>query len=107
MGRRRFVLVRGELVELTEPSRELSPPDAGALWGDRSYAGLRATDGTDISTRSKHREYMRARGLTTMDDFKGEWDAAARTRVAELAGFDPTRKQDLADVIYGRRRRDP
>lgn len=107
MGRRRFVLVRGELVELTQHSREVSPPDAGALWGDRNYTGLRATDGTDISTRSKHREYMRARGLTTMDDYHDEWGAVAKRRAAELAGEDPTRKWDIADVIYGRKRRDP
>lgn len=106
MSRRRFVLVNGDLVEL-QPASALLSPDAGALWGDRGYEGLRATDGTDISTRSKHRAYMKANDLTTIDDFKGEWDTAARKREAALAGFDPTRKHDIADVIYGRVKRDP
>lgn len=61
------------------------PPVGGraidnALAGDRSYAGLRATDGTDISTRSKHREYMRRHGLTTADDFKDTWAKAQAKR---------------------------
>lgn len=41
-----------------------------ALAGDRHYDGMRAQDGTDISSRTKHREYMKRHGLTTYDDFK-------------------------------------
>ena len=52
------------------------PIDSGILWGDRGYEGLRTTDGVAIDTRTKHREYMRANGLTTMDDFKGTWEQA-------------------------------
>lgn len=55
---------------------------ANALAGDRHYDGLRATDGTDISTRTKHRQYMRERGLTTADDFKGTWAQADKERKA-------------------------
>lgn len=51
-----------------------------ALAGDRHYDGLRATDGTDISTRSKHREYMKRNGLTTADDFTASWRAAEEQR---------------------------
>jgi hypothetical protein len=50
--------------------------------GDRLYEGLRASDGTDISTRTKHREYMRRHGLTTMDDFRDTWDRAEKEREA-------------------------
>jgi hypothetical protein len=100
--RRRFVLVAGDLVEV-ESANALLPPDSGALWGDRSYHGLRATDGTDISTRSKHRQYMRERGLTTMDDFEQQWARDALERSERLRGVDPSRKQDIADVVYGRR----
>lgn len=53
---------------------------ANALAGDRHYDGMRAPDGTDISTRTKHRQYMKDRGLTTADDFKGEWARAAKER---------------------------
>lgn len=55
---------------------------ANALAGDRHYDGLRATDGTDISTRTKHRDYMKRNGLTMTDDFKQTWKASAEERTA-------------------------
>lgn len=58
------------------PSSGLS----NVLAGDRYYDGLRASDGTDISSRTKHREYMKRTGLTTADDFKGEWKKAEERR---------------------------
>ena len=70
-----------------------------ALASDRIYEGLRATDGTDISTRAKHREYMRANNLTTVDDFKGTWAKQAREWEARMAGEDPQRAQDIANAI--------
>jgi len=58
MTRRRYIQDRttGELIEVTADHREPMRNDAGALWGDRHYDGLQATDGSDISTRSKHRD---------------------------------------------------
>ncbi len=63
------------------PRRNLS--DTDALISDRHYDGMRATDGTDISSRAKHREYMRRNDLTTIDDFKQEWADAPRKRELE------------------------
>jgi hypothetical protein len=34
---------------------------------------MQATDGTDISSRAKHREYMRRNNLTTAGDFTDHW----------------------------------
>lgn len=51
-----------------------------ALAGDRHYDGLRAPDGTDISTRTKHREYMKRHGLATADDFTDTWKKAEAQR---------------------------
>jgi predicted nucleic acid-binding Zn ribbon protein len=70
-----------------------------ALAGDRHYDGMRADDGTDISTRSKHRQYMKERGLTTADDFAQTWKRDAQQRAERLAGDDPTRKHDVAGAI--------
>jgi hypothetical protein len=53
------------------PRRNLS--DTDALISDRHYDGMRATDGTDISSRAKHRDYMRRNSLTTADDFTDHW----------------------------------
>jgi len=66
---------------------------------DASYVNLRASDGTDISSRAKHRAYMKERGLTTMDDYKQTWQRDAERRAASLRGDDPTRKQDVANAI--------
>jgi hypothetical protein len=68
-----------------KPMERYFPPVGGkaldnALAGDRSYDGLRAPDGSDISSRSKHREYMRRTGLTTADDFKDTWAQAEQKR---------------------------
>jgi hypothetical protein len=82
MTRRRWIQDRttGELIEVTADYQPELRTDSGALWGDRSYDGLRATDGTDISTRTKHREYMKANNLATADDFQTFWVKAQQER---------------------------
>lgn len=57
-----------------------------ALAGDRHYDGLRAPDGTDVSTRTKHREYMKRNNLTVADDYKGEWKKAEADRRDRMQG---------------------
>lgn len=69
------------------------------LSNDRHYDGMRATDGTDISTRAKHRAYMKEKGYTTVDDFAGTWKKEAEARKERLAGNDATRRTDLAEAI--------
>lgn len=89
MTRRRYIQINGELVEITDDMKPQSQyNDSGALWGDRHYDGLRAPDGTDISTRAKHQAYMRATGLTTTDDFKSQWakQTEARERYVQSGG---------------------
>jgi hypothetical protein len=100
--KRRFVQDRATL-EFHEVSSDYVP-DVGntdsALWGDRHYAGMRTSDGTDISTRSKHREYMKRHGLTTIDDFGADhWQRHAAQREAVARGVDPNRKHDIARAI--------
>lgn len=70
-----------------------------ALASERHYDGLRATDGTPIDTRAKHRAYMRERGLTTVDDYRDTWAKEARARDERMQGIDPTRAGDLAEAI--------
>ena len=76
MTRRRFVWDR-ELDTLVEVSPDYEQPGRNdardSFTSDSIYDGLHATDGSDISTRTKHREYMRKHGLTTADDFKETW----------------------------------
>jgi hypothetical protein len=62
------------------PPAAYSKAQANPLAGDRHYDGLRAPDGSDISSRTKHREYMKRTGLTTADDFAASWRAAEEQR---------------------------
>jgi hypothetical protein len=82
------------------------PVSAGAnvLHGDRHYDGLRAPDGTDISTRSKHREFMKRTGLTLADDFKGQWAKQRKDREETLTGKkkDPELRKTLEKELYRR-----
>lgn len=101
MTRRRFVQDRetGELVEVSPDYVSPMPVDSGALWGDSSYDGARAPDGTDISTRSKHRAYLRATGLTTADDFKETWAKAKEQRERYYQQGGTFRRQDIERAI--------
>ena len=105
MTRRRFVWSSADdcLVEVTpdyeQPSRDQA---RNHLISDAIYDGMKATDGTDISTRSKHREYMRRNGLTTMDDFSGEWAKAAKKRADYFQGKGggAVTKDDIGRAIH-------
>lgn len=99
MTRRRYVQINGELVEIKDDYTPSLRTDSGALWGDRSYDGMRATDGTDISTRSKHREYMKANRLTTMDDYKDSWSQAREQRDRLFNQGGSFRRSDIERAI--------
>ena len=100
MTRRRYVQINGELVEITPDYQPELRRDSGALWGDSSYANLRATDGTDISTRTKHREYMRANNLTTADDFTDSWAKAREQRERLYTSGGTFSKRDIERAIH-------
>lgn len=70
-----------------------------ALVSERHYEGLQASDGTPIDTRAKHRAYMQANNLTTVDDFASTWKRDAQERAARIAGDDPQRAHDIAQAI--------
>jgi hypothetical protein len=100
----------GEMIEVTPGYRpKAKGKDAlnhmGGLWSDRHYDGLRATDGADISSRKRHREYMKRHGLTTADDFKGQWDKAQRERDHYMTNGGSIRRQDIAEAISKLQRR--
>ena len=73
---------------------------ANALAGDRHYQDLRASDGTPIDSRTKHREYMKKNNLALTGDFKNEWSQAAKEREAIRAGApDRERKRDVREAV--------
>ncbi|HET9554337.1 MAG TPA: hypothetical protein VFP50_15350 [Anaeromyxobacteraceae bacterium] len=86
MSRRRYRYVTNEAGEVVPVEVSASYEGHGDASGrvelmlDSHYDGLRATDGTPIDSRAKHREYMRRNNLTTVDDFKETWAKAAERR---------------------------
>ena len=102
MTRRRYIQMKEppyELVEVTDDYVSPSRADS-ALWGDRNYEGMVAPDGTDISSRTKHREYMKAKGLTTMDDFKDSWAKAKESRERYYQQGGSFKRADIERAIY-------
>ena len=92
----------GEMVEIgaqPPPRRKDARNHMGGLWGDRHYDGLAASDGADISSRRKHREYMKRTGLTTADDFKETWARAKVARERYYTQGGSVRKQDIREAI--------
>lgn len=105
MTRRRYIQdpTTLEMIEVTPdyvaPQRE-SARNRGALWNDRHYDGVKATDGTDISTRKKHREYMRTNNLTTVDDFKQTWAGAQKERERYYTQGGSIRRSDVERAMH-------
>lgn len=102
MSRKRWVYIDGEALEVDRDYVAPVNPHTsdGALWNDRSYDGLRATDGTDISSRSKHREYMRINGLCTIDDFKESNKQAQKARDVYRTRGGTVTRDDVARAIH-------
>jgi hypothetical protein len=101
--RRKFIYDK-ETKEMVEVSVTYEPPSRqdGSLWNDRHYDGMRATDGTDISSRTKHREYMKRNGLTTADDFTNQWknDAQKRAEYFTTGKGGAVNRDDIGRAIH-------
>jgi len=73
----------------------------------RIYENLCATDGTDIGTRAKRRDYMERNGLADPQDFKDHVAQKAKDREMLLReGFageaDRRREMKAAEAVIGR-----
>ena len=107
-GRARYVW-DAQASRLVEVGSDWEPQDRRVpVVGDAHYDGLRSpVDGADISSRTKHRNYMKATGLALADDYKGEWAQAEKRRERVLAGdFDRKERRDaIGRAIYDAQRR--
>ena len=101
MSRQSWVYRNGpQGVEVYEKGTE-PPSDSQArvpIVGDLHYANTVGPSGEDLSTRTKHREFMKRTGLTTADDFKDTWAKAAVQRNKFLTTGDPGNKQRRAAI---------
>lgn len=103
MTRRRFVQDPDtlELIEVTADREPTRHKGDAALWGDRGYDGLSTTDGVDISSRSKHRQYLKRHGLATFDDYKHEFARRESEREAYYKGQKGSiSKSDIQQAIH-------
>lgn len=63
------------------PADQYHPPEKAChapIVTDRHYEGVRATDGADIGSRRKRKEYMRRNGLVDGDDVGPKYQARVR-----------------------------
>ena len=65
---------------------------------DRFYENTAATDGVDIGSRRKHREYMKQRDLAPSGDFSAGWYAKQK-RTQELE-TNKIRREDVSRATY-------
>lgn len=105
MSRRRFRF-DVELQAMVEVGADYSGAESRAPVATEEllYGGLQSTEGVDISTRRRHREYMKANGYTIAEDYKGEWARASEERAKAFtpgAGYDSkARREDIGRTIY-------
>lgn len=107
MSRRRWVYTEGgkplpEPVEVTQDWRD--PGIAAPLRSDAEVYGsvTPSTDGTDISSRTKHRAYMQRNGLALASDYTEAHAKAREERAKALSGDSDTRarREDVARALY-------
>lgn len=88
--RRRYVYRRNPetgQVEPVEVGEEYAPADVRApVYSDLYMDGVRATDGTDISSRQKRNEWMKRNNFVDVSDCQGMWAKAAKEREAISQG---------------------
>jgi hypothetical protein len=101
MARRRWVYVDGVAYEVgvdEVPENPMEMRPHCLVIGDSHYDGLRATDGTDISTRAKHRAYMKQHNLTTIDDFNV--NAMMQRKADYYTKGGTVKRQDIERAIH-------
>lgn len=84
--------------------------EVGADWTDAErraqtvteelvYGGARMTDGADVSSRKKHREYLKARGLAMASDFT-ETTARVQREKLERAAERREIRETVGRALY-------
>lgn len=78
--------------------------DEGRKSEEEVYGHAHATDGTDLSTRTRHREYMRRNGLTVASDYTQTWAKAGpelKRAVTPGSGHDSReRREQIGRTMY-------
>lgn len=98
-----------EAQAMVEVGADWEPTDAEKMpvFTDRYMENDRAVDGTDISNRTRRRNYMKARGLADANDFTQHIEKKEKERAAFLAGkdHDPTLHNTIGRALYEARKK--
>lgn len=91
-----------ETQRLVEVGSDWVPTARVEINVDRNYENLGLQDGTVVNSRRQHQAYMKEKGLTLADDFKGVWAQQQKQREAMRRGdFDrKARREALGRAAY-------
>ena len=103
----KFYVVRdGELVDVTEAVRAAPEPRVH-LQTDKGFENLRTVEGHDVSSRTKWKDYMKARGVVPASEFTSEWARAEKIRAEIKAGtnaeYNRKRREAVARAVHASR----
>jgi hypothetical protein len=108
-GRRRYVYTQNgnplpAPVEVSQDWQNSSGVTAPVT--DLYMDGVRATDGTDIGSRAKRREYMKRENLADASDYTQTWAKAKQEREAFFSGkqSSPERREAIARALTQRKK---
>jgi hypothetical protein len=89
--------------EWTDASKRAQTTTEALVYGDLG----RATDGTPIDSRTKHREYMERNGLTVASDYSGTWERAKAEREKVYTGQHDVKetREAVARALYHQTKR--
>lgn len=79
----------------TKATRVIEPP---MIQREKTWANLTTVDGEDISSRTKHREYMKRNNLVPFDDYKEHWEKARIEREKHFTDGSDDKKRRREDV---------
>lgn len=106
MSRRRFIWdpEQGRTVEVTSDYVG-QRRDEGRRSEEEVYGHCQATDGTDLSTRTRHRAYMSERGLAMASDYEGGYWQKKQAEMAAIrtpgSGHDSReRRETVGRLAY-------
>ncbi len=98
MTRYRYDLASKGLVEIsadwTDAEKRAPVPTEGVV-----YSNLRTTDGVDVSSRTKHRDYMKSNGLALVGDY-AEAGPKARAAREDRTAQRKDIQQTLGRALY-------
>lgn len=107
MSRRRWLFTQDgqplpEPIEITEDWQDPGRPGGLRRSEEEVYGHIQATDGTDLSTKRRHREYMKKHGLTLSEDYRESWKKAAedRARAFTEGPKSATRRESIERAMY-------